>query len=142
MWSTILFAACLIATSSGLVLWHVLAWRRVDHGGLADVDERFYRNQFRRRLQASAMLGLVGLLALADLWIEDVVGRAVLWCVILLIVLWTLLLAGSDWLASRLHFDKLISANAVEQALLRREIEKFRREQDAQAGGDRDGDAP
>ncbi len=130
MWSTLLFALSLLATSAVLILWHVLSWRRADHGALADAEYRFYRNQFRRRLQTSALLGLVGLLALADLWIANVVTRAVLWCVILLIVLWTLVLAGSDWLASRLHFQKLLSASAVEHALLKREIEKFRREQD------------
>jgi predicted exporter len=70
-------------------------------------------------------------LSLVDLWIEDVTTRVVLWCFILLIVLWALLLAAADWLASRLHFDKLLSANAVEHALLKREIEKLRREQDA-----------
>lgn len=131
MWSTILFAVFLLATAAMLIAWHLLAWRRVDHGGLADADDRFYRRQFRRRLQASAMLGIVGILALVDLFIEDVVARVILWCVILLIVLWTLVLAGSDWLASRLHFDKLLSANAVEHALLKREIDRFRHEQDS-----------
>jgi hypothetical protein len=130
MWSSILFAVFLLAISAALILWHVLAWRRADHGGLADADYRFYRQQYRRRLQSSALLGVVGALALVDLWIQDVTARVVLWCFILLIVLWSLLLAGADWLASRLHFDKLLSASAVEHALLKREIEKFRREQD------------
>jgi hypothetical protein len=131
MWPSLLFAAFLLAVATALIVWHVLAWRRADHGGLADADHRFYRHQFRRRVQASALLGLVGLLSLVDLWIEDVTTRVVLWCFILLIVLWALLLAAADWLASRLHFDKLLSANAVEHALLKREIEKLRREQDA-----------
>lgn len=130
MWSTILFAASLLVVSATLIWWHLLAWRRADHGGLTDGDYRFYRNQFRRRMQSSAMLGLVGILALVDLWIADATARAVLWCFILLIVVWTLILAGTDWLASRLHFDKLLSASAVEHALLKRELEKFRREQD------------
>ena len=130
MLSSLLFALFLLAISAALIVWHVLAWRRADHGGLADADYRFYRHQFRRRVQASALLGMVGVLALVDMWIQDVTARVVLWCVILLIVLWSLLLAGADWLASRLHFDKLLSANAVEHALLKREIEKFRREQD------------
>ena len=130
MWSTILFAVSLLAISAALIFWHLLAWRRADHGGLTDADYRFYRRQFRRRMQASAMLGLVGVFALADLFVQDVVLRAILWCLILMIVLWTLVLAGSDWLASRLHFDKLLSASAVEHALLKREIEKFRREQE------------
>ncbi|HZL90780.1 MAG TPA: hypothetical protein VFB96_20600 [Pirellulaceae bacterium] len=131
MWSSILFAVFLLAISAGLIAWHVLAWRRADHGGLADADYRFYRHQFRRRLQSSALVGLVGVLSLVDLWIQDVTARVVLWCFILLIVLWALLLAGADWLASRLHFDKLLSASAVEHALLKREIEKIRREQNA-----------
>lgn len=136
MWSSILFAVTLLAVSGGLIVWHVLAWRRADHGGLADADYRFYRSQFRRRVQASAMLGLVGVLSLVDLWMVDVTARVVLWCVILLVVLWSLLLAAADWLASRLHFDKLLSANAVEHALLKREIEKLRREQERGNGND------
>ena len=135
MWSSVLFAAALLAVSAILIVRHLLVWRRADHGGLADADFRYYRNQFRRRMQASALLGIVGLLALADLWIADVTSRAVLWCVVLLLVLWTLILAASDWLASRLHFDKALSAQAVEHALLQREIEKYRSEQDRADSG-------
>lgn len=134
MWSTILFAAALLALSAALIAWHVLAWRKADHGGLADADFRFYKNQFRRRMQTSALVGIVGLLALLDLWIADVTSRAFLWCVVLLLVLWTVILAVSDWLASRLHFDKQLSANAVEHALLQREIKKFQREQNQPSG--------
>src|SRR5262245_2064838 len=130
MWSSILFAVFLLVVSTALIAWHVLAWRRADHGGLADADYRFYRHQFRRRLQSSALVALVGVLSLVDIWIQDVTARVVLWCVILLIVLWALLLAGADWLASRLHFDTLLSASAVEHALLKREIERVRREHD------------
>ncbi|MEX2026165.1 MAG: hypothetical protein WEH44_02675 [Pirellulaceae bacterium] len=130
MWSSLLFAVALLAVSGTMMVWHVLTWRRADHGGLGDADFRFYKNQFRRRMQVGAMVGIVGLLTLVDLWINDVTSRAVLWCVVLLLVLWTVLLAVSDWLASRLHYDKLLSANAVEHALLQREIKKFQREQD------------
>jgi hypothetical protein len=135
MWSTIFFAAALLTVSGTLIVWHLLVWRRADHGGLADADFRFYRNQFRRRMQVGAMVGIVGLLALVDLWIRDVTSRAVLWCVVMVILLWAVILAVSDWLASRLHYDKLLAANAVEQALLQREIKKFQREQN-QASGD------
>ena len=130
MWSSLLFTAALLAVSATLMVRHVLVWRRADHGGLTDADLRYYTSQFRRRMQSSALLGVVGLLALADLWIVDVTSRAVLWCVVLLLVLWTVILATADWLASRLHFDKQLSAHAVEHALLQREIENFRREQD------------
>ena len=130
MWSTLLFAAALLALSGTLIVRHVLVWRRADHGGLSDADFRFYKSQFRRRMQTSALLGIVGLLALADLWIASVTGRAVLWGVVLLLVLWAVILAASDWLASRLHFDKQLSAHAVEHALLKREIDKYRREKD------------
>jgi hypothetical protein len=125
------FAGCLVAVSLGLMCWHVVEWRRADHGGLTDRDLRFFRHQYRRRMQASAILGIVGLLALVD-YAAVGIGRIVLWSAILLLVLWAVLLALLDWLASRLHYDAQLSATAVEQALLMREIEKYRREQQAE----------
>lgn len=129
--STLIFAIALLAFAGALIAWHLLAWRKADHGGLTDEDYRFYKNQFRRRMQTSALLGAMGLLALGDLWITGTVARAALWTVMFLLLLWVLLLAAADWLASRLHFDKLLSASAVEHALLQREIEQFHREQKA-----------
>lgn len=130
MWSTLLAAAALLTVSGTLMVRHLLVWRQADHGGLGDEEFRFYRNQFRRRMQTSALVGLIGLLMLLDLWVAEVTTRAVLWSIVLLLVLWTVLLALSDWLASRLHYDKLLAANAVEHALLQREIRKFQREQE------------
>jgi hypothetical protein len=132
MWSSILFATALLAVSGVLIVWRA-GWRRADHGGLTDAFV-LLPESFRRRIQASALVGSL-VLALVDLWIADVTSRAVLWCVVLLLVLWTVVLAASDWLASRLHFDTLLSAHAVEHALLQREIKEFQREQ-GQASGD------
>jgi small-conductance mechanosensitive channel len=129
--STLVFAISLLAVAAALIAWHLLAWRKADHGGLTDEDYRFYRSQFRRRMQTSALLGVMGLLALGDLWITGTVARAALWSVMFLLLVWVLLLAAADWLASRLHFDKLLSASAVEHELLKREIEQFHREKNA-----------
>ena len=108
----------MLALSGTLLVRHVLVWRRADHGGLSDADFRFYKSQFRRPARPGRLVDRE----------RDGPRGAV--AVVLLLVLWTLILAASDWLASRLHFDKQLSAHAVEHALLQREIDKYRREKD------------
>ena len=62
MWPTLLFSAALVFGSLVLLAWHVKAWREADHGGLSERDYEFFRRQYRRRMQSSGMLGIIGFL--------------------------------------------------------------------------------
>jgi hypothetical protein len=128
MVSTLALAGVLMAASIGLLLWHVRAWRQADNGALADEDYRFYRRQLWRRVLASTLLGITGLLMLGERWIENPVNQAIYWVGIAGLVGATAVLALTDWLASRVHFSRQVADHATEHALLRAEIERFRRE--------------
>jgi hypothetical protein len=129
MWGTIILAAALLVAAGLLLARHLIVWRRADHGGLADRDYEFHRRQYRRRMQTSGLLGLVGLLMLGSLWIDDPLVGAVYWAGIAALVIWIALLAMTDWLASRLYYGRLAADQAVEHAAIKAEIARFHREQ-------------
>jgi hypothetical protein len=128
MWPTLLVSAALAFGSLVLLAWHVKAWREADHGGLSERDYEFFRRQYRRRMQSSGMLGIIGLLILGHLWVRDNSMLALYWTGVLGLLVWTVLLAASDLAASRLHYGSQVSDQQTEHLLLKREIEKFRRE--------------
>jgi hypothetical protein len=128
MWPTILFSAVLVLTSVTLMAWHVKSWREADHGGLSERDYEFFRRQCRRRLQTSGMLGIIGLLIFGHVWIPDNTTLALYWTGVLGLLAWTVLLAVGDFAASRLHYGPQVADQQAEHLLLKREIEKFRRE--------------
>jgi hypothetical protein len=128
MWPTLLVAAFLVFGSLVLLAWHVKAWREADHGGLAERDYEFFRRQYRRRMQSSGMLGIIGLLILGHLGLRDNTMLALYWTGVLGLLIWTVLLAASDFAASRLHYRSQVADQHTEHLLLKREIEKFRRE--------------
>ena len=128
MWPTVVVSAGIVLLSLVLMAWHVKSWREADHGGLAERDYEFFRRQFRRRMQSSAMLGIIGLLILGHLWVIDNMMLALYWTGVLGLLVWTMLLAAADFAASRLHYSSEVADQKTEHLLLQREIEKFRRE--------------
>ena len=128
MLPTTLFSAALVLGSLIMLAWHVKTWREADHGGLAERDFNFHRRQYRRRMQASGMLGIIGLLILGHLLVRENTMLAMYWAGVLGLLVWTVLLAASDFAASRLHYGPRVADQQAEHLLLKREIEKFRRE--------------
>ena len=128
MWPTLLVSAALVFGSMVLLACHVKAWREADHGGLSERDYEFFRRQYLRRMQSSGMLGIIGLLILGHLWVRDNSMLALYWTGVLGLLVWTVLLAASDFAASRLHYSSQVADQQTEHLLLKREIEKFRRE--------------
>src|SRR6188474_475685 len=109
MWPTLIFSGLLIFTSLILVGMHVKAWREADHGGLAEREYNFHRRQYRRRMQSSGMLGIIGLLILGHLWIRDNTMLALYWTGVLGLLVWPVLLAASDFAASRVHYGSQVA---------------------------------
>lgn len=129
---TIAVSAALLLVSFALTIVHVRAWRAADHGGLAAAEREFQERRYRRRLQTSAMLGAIGLLILGDLWLDRIIkedwGRLLYWCGVGLSLLWLLLLAASDWLASQQHFHGQLRRLEADRDSLRADLEQLRRE--------------
>ena len=128
-YGTIAFGASLVALSLLLLATHWNSWRKADHGGLSDRDQEFHRRQFRRRIQSSGMLGLIGLLMLGSLWLEETWAQAMLWVGLCFALLWVIGMALLDWWLSSTHYGRDQVLNTAEIEILKAEIRKFEREQ-------------
>ncbi|WP_425614822.1 hypothetical protein NA78x_004701 [Anatilimnocola sp. NA78] len=124
--TSVALAVVLVLTSIVLVIGHLRAWRAADHGGLGEQEREFHSRRFRRRVQASAMLGVIGLLLVGDLWLRTGWPALLYWSGVLLLLGWLLLLAVSDWLASRVHFRQQINRLQGERALIQADLDRLR----------------
>ena len=126
LFSSTVVSVFLLLAAAGLMFWHVAAWR---HCAVEDLDETeldFRRRQFRRRIQTSALLGVLA----AALFIgQFITGPNALlfiyWGIALLLVAWVALLAVVDALATKFHFARLREKYLVEQAKLQAEIRRI-----------------
>jgi hypothetical protein len=130
--ATVVLSLTLLFISLALAATHLRAWRVADHGGLAAAERDFQERRYRRRLQTSLMLGVIGILVLGDLWLDEIVkdawGRLLYWSGVGLLLLWLLLLAASDWLASRRHYRGQFDRLLADRDALRADLERIRRE--------------
>ena len=129
MWSNLLVAGLLIVLAVALMTWHAAAWRTTREMERDEKALDFYRRQCRRRMQASAMLGIVGLGVAGGLWIDaqgDTILSIMYWCAVLLIVLWIGVLAAADWISSRYYYELLHSHHRTEHAALKAELDRLR----------------
>jgi hypothetical protein len=129
IWLSALAWLCLLLCAAGLMLLHVRTWRRVRQQALQPDELDYHRRQYRRRMQASALLGLtavavfVGQLAVSR--IEATLAAFAYWGAVLLMVGWVGLLATADVLATRQHFTRLRQSYLIEQAKLHAEIRRM-----------------
>ncbi len=88
----------------------------------------FYRRQFRRRIQTSALLGILAVMIflgeLLALWVNSHVFFFIYWAAALVLVVWVALLAAADIWATQYHFGQLRQKCLVEQAKLHAEIRR------------------
>ena len=119
---------------------HVRTWRRFRELELEPEEFDYRRRQFRRRMQTSAMLGLlaiaifVGELLIA--WIDSV-WFGMSFCVgMLIVVIWVGLLAAVDIFATKHHYDRLRQSYVIEQAKLQAELRRIQAKRgNGRAGG-------
>lgn len=128
------FGACLVIGGSLALVWHVRSWRRHRQEAAAgDGDLQYYRRQFVRRIQASSLLVILGiLLPVGDSlipWKHYPGGFAVYWMIVLALAVWVLVLGCGDLLSTRVHSrDALRRLRALRerQRELEREIARIR----------------
>lgn len=86
-------------------------------------SNRFYKTQFRRRLQINLMLGVCGFAMLVSPWLPKnplIVGSY--WAGIIFWVLWILILALIDLIVTRGHYRLLEDNQQIERARLHAEL--------------------
>ena len=124
--STLFVAALILIAAAVLMIWHFRAWRDAQQSKLAPGELVFYRRQFRRRLQTSAVLGLLALVILAGEilipWLQSPVFFTIFLVAVILLVTWLMLLSVMDIWATRYHFGKLREKCLLEQTKLQAEM--------------------
>jgi len=134
--SSILVALVLCVSSAGLISWHLRGWKRLQATEVGARERDFRRRQIRRRIQTSALLGILGVaIFVGQLLITWAAPQLVLityWGGVLLLVLWLTILALADMVATSVFYDREKSHSIVEQARLQGELRRAR-EQAAKA---------
>ena len=98
----------LILLGAWLIRWHRAAWgRHRDPEAGDDRERRHYRLQFRRRIQVSALLILLGVMIPIGDWLmvqrRNPMWITIFWIAVLALAVWIMLLAVVDWLSTRLY---------------------------------------
>ena len=129
IWTSALISSFLLLCAAGLMVSHGFAWRRAQREQLEGEELDYRRRQHRRRMQTSAMLGLLAVALfvgqLATERIESGLFAIVYWVGVLLMVGWVGLLALVDIVATRHHFSRLRQTYIVEQAKLQGELRRI-----------------
>lgn len=125
--SLVVLPGFVMALAVGLLSWHVRCWRQARRRPEPPDELRFLWLQTRRRIQAAAMLAVVGA--------AMVVGQLIpprqwpglfvwFWCGISLLVVWVGVLAMADMVASMRRVDALKRDRRVARAVLEAELSR------------------
>ena len=128
-WSSGLVSLLLLASAAGLMVWHVRLWRTLRDRPLEPRELAYRRGQFRRRMQTSAMLGLLGVAIISGEALTLSGSRmfaGLYWGGVLLVVAWMALLALADMLATHQHFNRLRTEYLIERAKLQAEVQRIK----------------
>jgi membrane protein implicated in regulation of membrane protease activity len=132
------FSLLLLLASGTLMLMHWRSWNNYRQQDLPQTDFHFRRRQFRRRMQSSAMIGIIGIAlffgAMLFLgheslipWFEDPVIIFVYWAAVFFITVWMALLALVDIWASQRYVNRILETDLLEQTKLHAELYRQKR---------------
>lgn len=138
-WLAWLIPLAIIVLGVALLLWHWQSWRAVNRQEANASELAYQRRRFRRRVQTSGMLVLLGA-AMAG-------GQAIapdkhpslfvfFWSGVALLALWAMALALTDVLATRAHVGRLMRRQLAERAKLQAELTRMQAERDAKSPND------
>lgn len=124
-----------ISLFGGLMMWrHRSVWNEQQGNPEIEAGERlFLHGQYRRRMQSSAMILVLGLLLHASnehlvAWEKAPAGFCVYVCIMLLLVAWIVLLALGDYLASRIVHQSALARLHEQQRELEDSVLELRRQ--------------
>lgn len=141
----ILLPAVLVVISTLLVVWHVRSWRAVRDAEADEADRDFHWRRFRRRMQTSIMVGLVGVAVLCGQLLDFRRHPSMYvfyWTAVVLVLLWIILLALADMVSSRRYLQRWNVERLVALAKLRADAERARSELVRQRQREGNGHAP
>jgi hypothetical protein len=126
MFLTTILSLALLGISGLLIDAHRRRWRRiVADVSISDSNRRYARSEYRRRMQASSAIGVVG--AMIGIWPivpRNPGGITVYVALLLLTTLAILLLAVLDIWATSQRYHRISTAQHILQARIARELEQ------------------
>jgi peptidoglycan/LPS O-acetylase OafA/YrhL len=126
MFTIYAFGVLLILLAGTMIVSHWRSWvrTRADES-MGEPERRFAWRQCRRRSQASAMIGVVGLgICIYQLIPRDEVVVTVYLGGMIFVVLWIMLLAIGDVIDTRAHFGRIHRQHRTDQARLAQEFNR------------------
>lgn len=122
MFSTIFVAALLLIVAMWTWWWQHSSWQSQQRSEMPRYELDFYRRRHRRRTQISVLLAVVAVAMLVGITLTQPLVVGLLWCGVVLVLLWILILACIDASSSHLFFDRQQARHLAEQAALQREF--------------------
>jgi hypothetical protein len=115
----------LLLSSAALLILHTRSWRKSRRLSLETPELEFRRRQYRRRMQSSAMLGILAIAFSLAPYIKGPPWLILAYLIAVVVVtLWMGALAVTDALASRAHFNRLQESDMNEQLKLKQQIRR------------------
>jgi hypothetical protein len=117
----------LLLCAAALMVMHARTWQSLQEKEMEAAERDYHRRQFRRRMQSSAMLGLlavgifVGQLASAVAQPTIVI---IFWAGIGFLVVWVGALAVADIVATKHYYGRLRQGFLIEQAKLQAQLRR------------------
>ncbi len=128
-WVSLGFSLVLLAASAVMLWSHQRTWRHLQEPPLEAREHDFHRRQFRRRMQTSAMLGLLAVTIFIGHWMTSPplapLAWLIFWGFVVLLVLWMSLLAMADLLVTRFHYRRLRDDYLAQQTRLQAELRRL-----------------
>ena len=125
--SSVVVSLILFICTLAWMVSHLLSWREVKQRGLEGDELNFRWRQFRRRMQTSAMLGILAVALLVGPFLTEPPGWVLaFWGGVVLLVIWVILLALVDVWATKYHFGRVRQTYLAEQAKLQAELHRIR----------------
>lgn len=118
MTETALFSLGLLLLAAVLVYSHWHGWRQAQVAAGDEEELDFQWRQFRRRMQASVMLAVVGLVLPLHSLIRTPLLMTVFLFGLLVLVLWIVALAVADYAACRRRLTQIEDDERIERAKL------------------------
>lgn len=125
------FPGAIIMLAVAMIVSHWRTWRSMAGHNCDDAERTYQRRRFRRRMQTSVMLALIGVALIVGQWIPPRIWPSTyvfFWCGVVLMVFWVVLLAGADFLATSTRIGRLQRQRAAEQSRLQAELIRLKRQ--------------
>lgn len=127
----LLFGTALFVLGLCLMRWHVSSWRAQKHDlNLADEQRDHYYRRYRRRMQASGLIALLGVLLPVGVALPVLKQAPGLWSVywvgVLLLSLWVILLGIGDFFSTVSHSRTALTEIRARQRALERQLSELR----------------